>query len=416
MIVTVSDGKGGSDTIAITIYIRDVNENRAPVFVEGTTTTRSVAENTGSGVNIGNPVSARDADNDTLIYSLGGTDAASFSIDSSTGQLRTQAPLDYEVKSTYSVIISVSDNNLGVDKIAVTILITDITEVEINRAPVFTDGLVTDRSVSENAIDGTKIGTPVSATDPDNSTLIYSLSSTDALLFDIDTETGQLRTRSMLNYEEKSEYRIIVSVSDSIFTATINVTIFVTDENDAPYFSEVGSIRLEVTENVLSANVDIGSAVSANDEDNDTLSYSIDGTDAESFAIDSETGQLRTKTPVDFRTKSTYTFTVTASDNRGSSASIDVIVAVKYSNNAPVFTEGSSTSRSIPENTLAGVAIGGPVSATDFDNDPLIYRLGGADASSFRINSSTGQLRTFSALDFERKSRYTVTVTADDQK
>ena len=68
---------------------------------------RSVPENTPPGVNIGAPVSATDGDEDgagnddiefgdTLTYSLSGTDAASFDIDASTGQLLTKAPLDFE--------------------------------------------------------------------------------------------------------------------------------------------------------------------------------------------------------------------------------------------------------------------------------------------------------------------------------
>ena len=61
-------------------------------------------ENTPPGVNIGDPISATDADEsgegnalefgNTLTYSLEGTDAASFDIDPSTGQLITKAPLD----------------------------------------------------------------------------------------------------------------------------------------------------------------------------------------------------------------------------------------------------------------------------------------------------------------------------------
>ena len=72
--------------------------------------TRNVDENTPAGVNIGEPISATDADEETeefgntLTYELGGTDAASFDIDASTGQLITKAPLDTEVKSTYSVL------------------------------------------------------------------------------------------------------------------------------------------------------------------------------------------------------------------------------------------------------------------------------------------------------------------------
>ena len=86
--------------------------NSAPTFTEGASTTRTIAENTAAGVNIGTPVAATDADNDTLTYTLAGTDATSFAIDSTTGQLKTSAALDYETKSTYAVTITVSDGSL----------------------------------------------------------------------------------------------------------------------------------------------------------------------------------------------------------------------------------------------------------------------------------------------------------------
>ena len=81
-----------------------------PYFPEGDTAVRGVHENTVSGEPIGSPVSAIAADPaDTLTYSLTGTDAGSFGIDTTNGQLRTKAPLDYEVTSTYSVTVEVTD-------------------------------------------------------------------------------------------------------------------------------------------------------------------------------------------------------------------------------------------------------------------------------------------------------------------
>ena len=129
--VSASDGNGGSDTITVTVNVTDVNENNAqnnaPVFSDGTTTIRSIAENTAANVNIGSPVSATDADTgDTLTYSLGGADASSFSIVATSGQLQTSAALNYETKSSYSVTVSVSDGNGGHDSITVTINITDV--------------------------------------------------------------------------------------------------------------------------------------------------------------------------------------------------------------------------------------------------------------------------------------------------
>ena len=85
------------------------NEN--PSFAD-TSTTRSVAENTSAGQNIGDPVAATHSDSKgTLVYSLDTTGATNFDIDSSTGQLKTKTVFDYETdtKTSYSVTVSVTD-------------------------------------------------------------------------------------------------------------------------------------------------------------------------------------------------------------------------------------------------------------------------------------------------------------------
>ena len=84
-------------------------------------------------------------------------------------------------------------------------------------------------------------------------------------------------------------------------------------------------------------------------------------------------------------------------------------------NRAPAFP-GGSTTRSIDENSASGANVGAAIRATDADRDRLTYALGGTDASSFTINSSTGQIMvgTGTMLDFEDKASYTVTVTATD--
>ena len=99
----------------------------APKFTEGNSATRAIAENIQPGVNIGIPVAATDADSDTLTYTLSGPDASSFSIDSTTGQLRTRTALDYETESTYTLTITVSDGSLT-DMINVTINVTDMAD------------------------------------------------------------------------------------------------------------------------------------------------------------------------------------------------------------------------------------------------------------------------------------------------
>ncbi len=407
--VRATDSQGLVSSVLVTVNVTDINENRAPAFTDGTSTTRSIAENTASEVNIGSAVAATDADtSDTLTYTLGGTDASSFSIVSTSGQLQTSAALDFETTTSYSVSVSVSDSNGGSDSIPVTITVTNV-----NEAPSFANSTAT-RSIAENTASGEDIGSAVAATDPDSgNTLTYSLGGTDAASFSIVSTSGQLQTNVALDHETKASYSVTVTATDGDnLSDTINVTISVTDVNEAPNFATTTATR-SIAENTASGE-DIGAAVVATDVDDDTLTYTLGGTDAASFSIVSTSGQLQTNVALDHETKASYSVTVTAADGGNLSDTISVTISVTNVNEAPNFATTTAT-RSIAENTTSGENIGSAVAATDPDTgDTLTYTLGGTDASSFSIVSTSGQLRTNAALNFESKISYSVTVTATD--
>ncbi len=395
------------------------NENSAPVFIEGNRAIRSIAENTAAGVNIGAPVAATDADGDTLTYTKGWLDGTAFSVDSDTGQIRTKAPLDYETKNVYSFAIFADDGNGGRRIISVTVNVTDVDETDGNNAPTFTDGDSATRSVAENAASGVNIGSPIAATDADDDTLTYTLGGTDASSFSIVSTSGQLRTSAALDYETKSSYAVSVSVSDSNGGSdSISVTISVIDVNEKPSFNISGRVTLSVAENTA-ANTNIGNPFQATDPDSgDTLTYSLQRGDKDAFRIDATTGQLRTHAALDYETKHTYNnLAVRATDSQGLVNSVLVTINVTDvdENRAPAFTDGTSTTRSIAENTASGVNIGSAITATDADiGDTLTYTLGGTDASSFSIVSTSGQLQTSAALDYETQSSYSVSVSVSD--
>ena len=95
----------GEETV---VYLLEV-VNNPPAFTDTAPTTRSVDENTASATNIGAAVAATDPESDTLVYGLTGTDASSFTIDTTSGQLKTSASLDFETDSSYSVNVTVHD-------------------------------------------------------------------------------------------------------------------------------------------------------------------------------------------------------------------------------------------------------------------------------------------------------------------
>ena len=117
--------------------------NSEPFFVDGESTTRTVAENVGSGADVGSAVSASDAESDSFTYSLGGTDAASFDLDTSTGQLTTTFDTDFEVREAFAVTVSVSDakdaagdaDSAVDDMIAVRVEVIDENEPPIVEGP-----------------------------------------------------------------------------------------------------------------------------------------------------------------------------------------------------------------------------------------------------------------------------------------
>ena len=99
-----------------------------PVFVDGATATRSVAENSAEGTVVGMPIAAGDADGNTLTYTLGGADAALFTLDENTGQIKVGAgtTLDYEAdQTTYTVDVTAANPPDAGATITVTITVID---------------------------------------------------------------------------------------------------------------------------------------------------------------------------------------------------------------------------------------------------------------------------------------------------
>ncbi len=386
-------------TTDLPLTVIDALRNSVPVFTDGTSTTRAIAENTASGQNIGTAIAATDADSgDTLTYTLSGTDASSFSIVSTSGQLQTNAALDYETKNAYSVTISVSDGNGESASIAVTINITDVNE---NRAPVFTDGATATRSIAENTASDEHVGTTIAATDADNDTLTYTLGGTDAASFGIDATTGQLKTKAALDYETKSSYTVTISVSDGSLTDTITVTINITDVNEQPATTGVCKVG-----DVLAP----GQSCTYPGTDD---AFSVNNNGIGQFLFFTAGNNLN----IQNTELNGVSYTLVAKKLASGSWEIEEVGnrrAPQTTNTAPVFTDGASTTRSIAENTAANVNIGTAIAATDADNDTLTYTLGGTDASSFSIVSTSGQLQTKAVLDYETKTSYVVTVSVSD--
>ena len=114
-----------SDGETVTLRLRD-DSNNAPEFATDIAVF-TLPENSAADTVVGT-VTATDADDDTLTYSLEGTDAGSFDIDSGTGEIKTRSGVTYNfeaTKNTYEMTAKAEDGNGGSDTIDVRIALLD---------------------------------------------------------------------------------------------------------------------------------------------------------------------------------------------------------------------------------------------------------------------------------------------------
>ena len=133
----------------------------------------------------------------------------------------------------------------------------------------------------------------------------------------------------------------------------------------------------------------IGTPVSAMDDDDELLIYTLDGADASSFDISRNTGQLMTKASLNYEARNSYRVVVTATDPSGASDSIQVTINVTNVHD-PVHITGVRSVR-YPENGTDPLA-----SYTAFDEAGHVIRwsLSGDDKDLFTID---GGVLAFSA-------------------
>ena len=420
--VTVRDSKNSSgtadtvtdDTITVTITISDANSK--PTFDDGDSTTREVAENAAAVTNVGAAVAATDADNgDTLTYTLAGTDAASFTIVGTTGQIKTRTSLDHETKDSYSVTVKVTDGKDGTgaastaidDEIPVTINVTDV-----NEAPTATDDSVT---INEDAAK-TEIAVTANDTDPEGASLTASIVTNPTLgtaaLKSGSSTVIEYTPNANANGEDSFTYKVSDGTHDS-GTATVSITI--NADNDDPVATDDAKTIVED-----SAKTEIN--VIANDTDIDSTSLSVSAITTSptkgTAAIKATDSKVIEYTPhANANGRDTIVYTV--SDGSGGTDSGTLTITITAVNDDPVFSDGATATRSV---TLAGSTknsdVGAVLAVTHPSNEDetLTFGIGGTDASKFTVDSD-GQISVGSTdLPVATQQSYEVTVTVSDGK
>ena len=326
-----------STPLLITIRGTTGTTNNAPVFADGTSTSRGFDEDIVPGSAFGGNVpAATDADGDTLTYTLEGGDAARFEMNSNR-RLRTKVEEDYsyERRSTYYLKIKADDNNGGIATIDVTVNVGDVDEQpdKMARPLVWAPDNTTDRM----ELDWTEPGL---GGGPDITKYQIELNggAIDNYIFQVQphpTAFGITNLRTGTKYEIRMRARN--GEIDGAWSETEKIRTNPTNDrvNDPPTFNEGNSPSRTFNEThgdtVVIFASNIGAAVAATDPEGDKISwYSLEGTDAAKFGFNTTNGQIRTKflEKYDYERKTSYSVTVKARDDRGGVGTIDVTLRV----------------------------------------------------------------------------------------
>ena len=318
-------GGPSSVTVRVVAPAPDPQVNRAPAF-SLSSTTRTIVENLASGANVGAVVRATDADGDRLTYSLTGTDAGSFTINSGTGQIMVGAgtTLDYETKARYMVTVTATDPAGDSDSIAVTVMVTNVDEIGT---------LSGEASVSyvENDEDAVATYTASGAMADD---AMWTVMGDDEAHFTI--TGGMLKFRSAPDYEmprgmamsdtNTNTYMVTVKAEAGGEMAMMEVTVMVTNVDELEMVS--GEASVSYAEN----DEDAVATYTASGPMADDAMWTLMGDDAGDFSI-SSAGVLSFRSSPDFENPTdadmdnTYMVTVKA-EAGGEMAMMDVTVTV----------------------------------------------------------------------------------------
>ncbi|XP_076411165.1 protocadherin beta-14 isoform X3 [Peromyscus maniculatus bairdii] len=330
-----------------------------------------------------------------------------------------------EVKLTLTALDGGSPPKTGTTQVLIVVL--DIND----NAPEFAQERY-EVQVQENSPVGSLVIT-ASARDLDAGThgeLSYSLfqCSNEVLrAFEINTDTGEIRIRRLLDFEEIQSYRMEIQASDGGgLSGKCTVVIDVTDVNDNAPELTMSLLISDIPENSPETVVAIFGISDPDSGDNGKMVCSVQ--DRLPFLLkptEENFYTLVTEGALDRESRAEYNITITVTDMGTPRLTTQHTITVQVSDindNTPVFTQTSYT-LFVQENNSPALHIG-TISATDSDsgsNAHIIYSLLPthdpqlALDSLISINADNGQLFALRALDYEALQAFEFHVGATDQ-
>ncbi len=335
---------------------------------------------------------------------------------------------DREIQASFSVMVTCQDfgdpPNLSTESITVTVLDeNDWAPEYIPKADKYLAEIRENNHVNAFVI-------KINATDRDegdNSDITFKLQGSQAEYFTIHPKLGTVRAAYVFDYEAVQRFDLQVVASDNGVppkSSVVSLEVLILDANDeSPQFAEP-IYEFEVVENQpIGMEIGIVQATDADSEPFNKIEYSIEaGKASQAFAIDTDSGHIRTKIRLDREESKTYRMTILATNNASPplSGSTEVIITVLDENdNPPVIDFPSKHNRSIVISNLvpAGYKVG-YIRAHDLDdgkNQKLMFSIaGGNEGNSFVMDSQSGLISTNAKFDKIPRKEFDLLISVGD--
>jgi hypothetical protein len=306
--VNVKDDQATIVSQSLTVTVTNVDE--VPVL---TATSVAVVENQTTVLT----ASATNPDAGVLVWSLSGVDANFFTINNGVISLVNapdyENPQDANTDNVYQITVNVKDDQSLVISQNITVTILNLNEPATLNVPALT--------VDENSLSGVVVGV-ISATDPENNSLTFSISTSDEFVINPTTGSISVKPGAVLNYEAQASFNLEVFVTDGTNMTSELITIHLNDVNEAPLLTpETFPIPEDATVGTL-----LG-IIQSTDEDGDILQLQIINNPA--FNINSD-GLISLVDPsyLDYEAQTQFSFKVVGIDPEGLADTIDVVVNV----------------------------------------------------------------------------------------
>ncbi|KAI5607990.1 protocadherin Fat 2 [Silurus asotus] len=389
----------------VTVHVVDLNDYQ-PVFLNS----EYVAEIPES-LPIGSEVisvSAQTRDgtgSEPVRYSIiSGNEDRRFQINSETGVLWLQAPLDFELRREYYLSVEGARGKAALTDIAM--VIVNITDINDN-PPVFSRS---DYSVeiAEDLLPGDTV-MQVTADDidgPQSNLIRYSIVSGNPWQqFSIDPRTGHIKVRSMLDREEITHYSLTVQAADEgqpPLSSAVQVTVTVSDVNDnPPVFSQTSHNLVLMEEETVGSSI-LQLLVSDRDTPQNGPPFTfhiVSGNEGRHFHID-QGGLLSLSSSLSKRGKSQHVLKIQVTDSGHPPLSSICVVKINVTEESkfPPAVAPLDVFITTTEQTLSRRVIG-KLHASDQDpQDVLTYQLDTTNSGQFSMDSLDGKIVAEKAL------------------